>query len=219
MKHLILFDLDGTLVETGPGILYALKQAFRQHRLPVPPDASLHRFIGPKLEDSFRDFAGLDQTMVPRMVDTFRVHYQQQGIRMGGPYAGMIEVLRALGEDAVLAVATAKPQDSAHWVLEHFGLRPLFETLVGSDPDTGLVDKRDIIARAVRCHADCDPARTLMIGDRIYDFEGAAAHGIASVAVRYGYGTEDEFTRADHVVDTPGELIALCRSLQAQDRS
>lgn len=209
MKKLILFDLDGTLVETGPGILDSLKKTFKETKRAVPEDKILERFIGPRLEYSFQTYADIPEEEIGLMLKIFRKFYNKEGIFMGAPYPGMVETLQKLSEHCVLAVASAKPQSSVNIVLEHFGLKKYFQTLVGSDVLLNRIHKNEIITEVMKNHPDIVQEEMWMVGDRIYDIQGAKNLGIDSIAALYGYGLDEEFIEATHCITTPGELIPL----------
>jgi phosphoglycolate phosphatase len=212
MTKLILFDLDGTLVETGPGILNSLKKTFKEIGKDLPDDETLERFIGPTLDYSFQTYANISEEEVPLMVQTFRKYYKSEGIFMGGPYPGMIRTLEWLSERCQLAVATAKPQSSAETVLCHFGLKDYFKTVVGSDFLIKRIEKNDIITKVLESHLDIPKDKIWMVGDRIYDIQGAKSLGINSIGATYGYGLDEEFREATHLIDSPEQLIALWES-------
>ncbi len=212
MKKLILFDLDGTLVETGPGILNSLKKTFREIGKDLPDDETLERFIGPTLDYSFQTYANIAEEEIPLMIQTFRKYYKNEGIFMGGPYPGMVRTLELLSERCQLAVATAKPQSSAETVLCHFGLKDYFKTVVGSDFRCNRIAKDDIITKVLESHLDTPRDEIWMVGDRIYDIQGANALGIDSIGATYGYGLNEEFREATHRIASPEELISLWES-------
>ena len=154
MKKLILFDLDGTLVETGPGILSSLKKAFQETGKETPDDDTLKRFIGPTLDYSFKTYANIPDDEIEMMIRAFRKFYKSEGIFMGGPYPGVIDTLETLSDSCVLAIASAKPQSSVETVLDHFGLRDFFQTVVGSDYTCNRIHKNEIITEVLEAHPD-----------------------------------------------------------------
>ena len=127
----ILFDLDGTLTDSGPGIMNGVEYAVREMGLAPHPKEFYRRFIGPPLQWSFRHYCGLDEAGARRAVETYRVYYSDKGIWENAPYPGIPDLLAALqAAGAALMVATSKPEVMAVQVLERFGLMP-FLTCVG----------------------------------------------------------------------------------------
>ncbi len=218
MKELVMFDLDGTLVETGPGILDALRKTFWEKGMEPPAEEILHRFIGPPLTESFHLFAGIAKEQLATMVDTFRKHYQQDGIYRGGPYPGMVETLASLGSRVSLAVATAKPQESAEIVLQYFGLRDYFDVVVGSDLATGLMGKEQIMVKVLAQYPLLHVSKAMMVGDRSFDIEAARSLGMDSVGALYGYGQLDEFAMATYCIEKPSELPEIVWSKKPKEK-
>lgn len=209
MTSLLVFDLDGTLIETGPGIFNSLRKTFIEKELPVPREDVLTQFIGPSLLDAFQEFAHISPEKAPDMVEVFRKHYHRQGIYEGQPYAGMKETLEGLAKKSRLAVATAKPEKSAQLVLEHFGLLHYFDEMVGADETIGRTHKADILAEALARFSPMDKSRVWMIGDRRFDLVGAQENEVDFVAALYGYGSRGELDQAAFAVKNPLELLDL----------
>lgn len=200
-----LFDLDGTLTESDEGIVNSAKHALRGLGIEPPCDEELKRFIGPPLTWSFHNVVGLNEADVQRATQLYRARYSQIGWRENRVYLGIAPLLRAIKRrGGHIALASAKPEVFCHQILDFFGLAPYFERVCGISLSETSPDKADIIARALP--AGVDRARAVMVGDRKYDIEGAAAVGIPSVGVLYGYGAENEFQKADYVAETVADL-------------
>ena len=189
----ILFDLDGTLTDSGPGILNGVEHTVEQMGLPRHERSFYRRFIGPPLQWSFQEFCGLDSERAREAVRVYRSYYNVTGIWENAPYPGIPELLAKLhGAGKALAVATSKPEPLAVRVLERFGLMPYLRCVAGASPDASRDQKPEAIRR---CLAQC-PGRAVMVGDRFYDIQGAHENHIPAIGVLYGYGSREEFERA-----------------------
>ena len=205
----ILFDLDGTLTESGPGIISSVRYALAKMGVPSLDDAQLRRFIGPPLLDSFRDHCGLDPADVTVAIAAYREYYATDGQFENAVYDGIPELLTSLrGAGRTLAVATSKAEVFAASILEHFDLAQYFTTIVGSELDGRRTAKADIITEAL-ARLDRPTTGTVMIGDRSHDVRGAVAVGVGSIGVLWGYGDDEELTAAgaDALAATPVELL------------
>ena len=205
----ILFDLDGTLTDSGPGILNALDYAFDKLGLPRPELSVKRRFIGPPLMESFQTLVGMDENGARQAIEVYREYYRAKGIYENEPYPGvpaLLDALKSAGKR--LAVASTKPESMCRVVLKHFGLDAYFDAVCGSTGDDQT--KAEVVRRALDA-LGADPAATVMIGDREHDVVGAHACGIPCVGVTYGYALPGEFERcgADRTADTPDELRVL----------
>ena len=205
----ILFDLDGTLTESGPGIISSVRYALAAMGEPALDDEQLRRFIGPPLLDSFRDYCGMDPAEVTVAIAAYREYYATDGQFENSVYDGIPELLTSLRlAGRTLAVATSKAEVFASSILEHFDLAQYFSTVVGSELDGRRTAKADIITEAL-ARLDRPTTGTVMIGDRSHDVRGAAAVGVGSIGVLWGYGDDEELTAsgADALAATPDELL------------
>lgn len=207
----ILVDLDGTVMESALGITRSLAAALEELGFPVPPPARLVEFVGPPIFDGLRDVAGLTGDDALRVLERYRARYRELGAFEAEPYAGIREALERLRAIAPLAIATSKPESIATRILDHFGFSPLLTVVAGASDDERRSAKADVITRALELlvAAGIDTARPVMIGDRIHDVEGAAAHGIPTILAGWGYGSPDEAAGAIAVAETPADLPAL----------
>jgi phosphoglycolate phosphatase len=197
----VLFDLDGTIVDSAPGITSTLAATFEQMGLPVPSPAELVAYVGPPILDSFRDLAHFDRETSERALAIYRDLYLEKGVFDATVYPGVEDVLP-------MSLATSKPERPARLVLDHYDLTRYFDELTGASDDEVRSKKADVIAEALRrLRADgADLSRTIMIGDRIHDIEGAAANDIPTIYVTWGYGAPPESAGAIAVVDTAAQL-------------
>lgn len=204
----VLFDLDGTLTQSEEGIMNCVAYAAERMGLPVPDAAIRRAFIGPPLTHSFEKLMGLSPADSLRATAIYRERYESVGLFENRVYPGIPALLRALKRrGAYLAVATAKPLAPSRRILEHFRLARYFDAIVGPGPQVCRAEKDELIRRAM---AGCR-GRCAMVGDRLFDMEGAGRVGIASIGVGYGYGSREELTQAGctHYAATVGELSDL----------
>ena len=208
----ILFDLDGTIADSAPGITASLGYMFRELGLAVPSDTELRQWVGPPILDSFRDLAGMTPAESSVALAIYREHYLETAGTGSPIFPGIPEVLRSIhGAGIPLALATSKPEFPASIILDHANLTPLFRVISGSSIDEIRSAKKDVIAEALtRFHMiGVDTSRAVMVGDRDYDVEGAAAHGIPTIFVNWGYGEPGEDAGSILAVDEAPELVPL----------
>ena len=207
MYDTILFDLDGTLTDSGLGITKGVQYALGQMGYEVPPRESLFSFIGPPLHKSFQRHCGVDEAGAAEMVRIFRVYYNPMGgILENEVYPGIRELLSELKKAGKrLVVATSKPQAAAELVMRHFGLDEFVPEIIGGTDDTRNT-KGKVIAYALREYG-VDPKTAIMVGDREHDVQGAAENGLPTIGITWGYGdrAELEAAGAKAVFDTPAE--------------
>lgn len=205
----ILFDLDGTLTESGPGIISSVRYALATMGMPALDDTELRRFIGPPLLDSFRDVCGFDPQEVVVAIAAYREYYATDGQYENAVYEGIPELLSGLRDAGrTLAVATSKAEVFAASILDHFELTGFFATIVGSELDGRRTGKADIITEAL-ARLDRPAPGAVMIGDRSHDMRGAVTVGVGSIGVLWGYGDDAELTAAgaDALAATPADLL------------
>ena len=209
MYKIIFFDLDGTLTDSGEGILKSLMYAFRELGYEVPPMETLRMFIGPPLVTSFHEYVNFDDETTQRAIAKYRERYVVKGIFENNPYDGIEELLKELKtKGARLAVATTKPEHMAKTVTDHYGLTQYFETVSGAVGEGD--SKADVIKKACeRMNIPSDKwCDIIMVGDRKYDIIGAHECSMKCVGVDYGFAPEGEFDEygADYTVHTVDDL-------------
>lgn len=197
-----LFDLDGTLTLSGPGITRCAQVALRHFGIDEPDLRKLEVFVGPPLNETFREVYHLNDDQIQEGVRIFRERYEKTGIFENDLIPGTPEMLKKVKDHGIrTAIASSKPQNMVYRVLDHFGIRQYFEVIVGGDPahelQRGAVksDKELVMQRALEAFSATDPnyrEKTAMVGDTHFDMEGAAAHGVYPVGVSFGYGTRAE---------------------------
>jgi phosphoglycolate phosphatase len=206
----IFFDLDGTLTDSGPGILNCAELVLTHFGIPVPSREALRVFVGPPIRDTFRKF-GVPEAEIETAVEVFRGRYTTVGKFENTPYPGIRELLEALKADGHrLYVATSKPEVTAKEILDKFDLSRYFEKICGAAMDGSRDDKAQVIAYLLGGRA---PEDVLMVGDTAYDVLGAKAHGIPTVGVAWGYGDTAQMLEAGAVkiVKKPQELLRYLR--------
>lgn len=207
----ILFDLDGTIADSAPGITASLGYMFAELGLPVPSQAELLGYVGPPILDAFRDRAGMSPVEAAQALAIYRQHYLDSG-KASPIFPGVTPLLRGIHKAQVpLALATSKPEFPASVILDHGNLTQYFRVISGASIDEIRSAKADIIAEALTRFRmiGADVSRPVMVGDRNYDVEGAAAHGIPTIFVRWGYGSPAEEAGAIASVDRAEQLTPL----------
>ncbi len=209
MPKTILFDLDGTLTDSGEGIINCASFALEHFGLPVPDRKTMRVFVGPPLRDTFCSF-GVPENRVEEAIQVYRSRYIPIGIYENTPYPGIPELLQQLHDMGHrLFVATSKPEQMAVTILEHFGLAGYFEKICGAVLDGSRDKKEEVIAYLLD---NCPNLKnTVMVGDTAFDIIGAKAHGIPGIGVSWGYGAVADMEQAGAVAiaKTPQELLEL----------
>ncbi len=215
-KQHILFDLDGTLTDSMPGITRAVQYALRRYGIEETNLDALKPIVGPPLTDSFMEFYGFSEKDAHEAVYVYREYYNERGWAENEPYEGIVEMLRVLQEDnRMLYVATSKPEAMAKRVLEHFHLLPYFKFAGGASEDGTRVRKDDVIRYVMEQCSLTKKDQVIMVGDRKHDIEGAHQAGIPAVGVLYGYGGSKELLAAgaDWIAATPKEVSERIQGL------
>ena len=190
----ILFDLDGTLTDSGEGIINCAALALEHFHIPVPSREAMRVFVGPPLTSTFRSF-GIPEEKIPEAVKVFRSRYTPVGIFENSPYPGIHQLLDTLSRHGhKLYVATSKPEEMAITVLRHFDLEQFFTGICGAAMDESRTNKEEVIAYLLEKNGTAD--NMLMIGDTVFDVLGAASHRIPTIGVSWGYGDPEEMRRA-----------------------
>lgn len=206
----VLFDLDGTISNSGAAITSAVAEALAECGYPELSQAELLHFVGPPIRDGFREVAGAREEDLEALTTAFRARY---ATRMLAPtFEGMPELVEALHAAGVpLALATSKRRSAAVQIVEHSGLTPFFAAQCGASEDGSRAWKADIVEDAIAAltAAGADVSRAVMVGDRDHDIHGARAHGLSSIFVAWGYGTPAEREGATAVAADVHELARL----------
>lgn len=220
MKKVILFDLDGTLMNTKEGITKCAAYALKHYGIYVEDLDSLDFFIGPPLHKSFEEFYGFDEKKATEAASVYRERYRDIGVYECEPYTGIEEVLNYLFEKGYqLAVATSKPEIFAKQIMEKFKFSKYFVTIVGSLLDNSRSSKKEVIEEAfaqLGVGTVYQKSEVLMVGDRKHDIIGAKQTGIETLGVKYGFARENELQEAgaDYIAEQPQDIIRIIRELE-----
>jgi phosphoglycolate phosphatase len=205
----ILFDLDGTLTDSGIGITNSVMYALQKYGIEVSDRNQLYKFVGPPLLDSFEKFYGFSKEEAKTAVEYFREYYRDKGIFENLVYDGFQDLLKSLKDKRkILIVATSKSEVFAKQILEHFDIAKYFTYIAGSNLDGTRVKKGEVIKYALESCNIVDLSKAIMIGDREHDIIGAKQVGINSIGVLFGYGDRNELEKAgaDFIVDTVEDI-------------
>lgn len=205
----ILFDLDGTLTDSGEGIINCASLALEKLGLPVPDRESMGVFVGPPLRESFPKF-GVRNEDVEEAIAIYRSRYVPIGMFENTPYPGIRALLAALkAQGHKLYVATSKPESMAKAILEKFELANYFDAIYGASLDRSRGTKEEVIAYALAQIGSYD--EIVMVGDTHYDVLGAADNGIRTIGVSWGYGKVDDMVAAGAIgiTHSPAELLEI----------
>ncbi len=206
MEKWVLFDLDGTLTQSEEGIWNSARYALERMGRPEPDAATLRRFIGPPLVWSFRELIGMTEEEAVQAQGIYRERYNTLGLFENRVYPGIRYALRRLKRAGVhMGVVTGKPENATVRILEHFGLKRFFETVVCATDNHA--DKEKMIRQALPEGF----GEAWMVGDRKFDMEGGARAGIHTLGVTYGYGSEEELlsSGAEQLARTPREIAEI----------
>jgi 5'-nucleotidase len=205
----ILLDLDGTIMDSGSGIIKSVQYVLDHFSMYHEPEEKLRKFIGPALLDSFMNFYGFSKEKAEEAVEYFRDYYPEKGMFDAFIYPGMRECIEKMaGDGKKLVLLTSKPIFFASQILQHFGLSDYFFMEIGPDLSEQSSDKTRLIEKALRegnfLKEDC-----LMVGDTKYDILAAKDVGIDSVAALYGYGEVEEISIAKYSIEKPLDLLSI----------
>jgi phosphoglycolate phosphatase len=206
--QLVIFDLDGTLTDSAEGIVSSFRYALGEIGADVPAGDLATRIVGPPMHHTLREMGLRDADAA---IAAYRADYSTRGWALNSLFDGIPQLLADLRAAGVrLAVATSKAEPTAQRILEHFGLDDNFEVIAGASLDGVRATKADVMAHAL-AQLEPLPERVVMVGDRAHDVEGAAAHGINTVVVDWGYGAADF---AGPAAVTPAAHVATVEDLR-----
>ena len=196
----VLFDLDGTLTESGPGIHNCFRYALDKMGVTEYDESLLNLVIGPPLSYSFKEFFGMNEEQAQQATDYYRERYVPIGIYENTLYPGVEQMLKDLAAAGVtLCLATSKPEAFAPKILQHFNIAQYFAVIGAASLDDSRNSKEDVIAYVLSQLKDIPKEQILMVGDRHHDLDGAAAFGLSGAGVLYGYGSQEELAACPHV--------------------
>ena len=214
MKHYdyILFDLDGTLIESAESVRVSLAHAMEALGLPCPDLSDYTKYVGPPLEDTFRGMCAVPEDQIERGMIIYRDYYDEVGQKTNKLFDGVIEMLAALRERGFkIAVCTSKNEPVAEMVCDKMNLTPYLDAICGSTFDGSRRAKADIIPYAIETLGCTDKKNALMIGDTHFDARGAQLAGVDFLGVTYGYGTVESMKACGAIgfADSPEEILHL----------
>lgn len=215
----ILFDLDGTLIDSSEGITKSVQYALKHLGIQEENLEKLYPFIGPPLIDSFERHYGLAEEAAKEAVVYYRERYADIGIFECRLYPGVREVLMQLKQQGYrIGMASSKPEEACRRILEHFEILEEFDDVVGASADGRISTKEQVLAEVFRRWEDIPSQEMCLIGDTIFDVEGANSHNIPCVAVSFGFGDMDEMLAAGAVAkcDDFAELPEIIKSQEEE---
>ncbi|MBQ7036547.1 MAG: HAD hydrolase-like protein [Clostridia bacterium] len=206
MYKTILFDLDGTILNTAEGITEGVRIALEGKGLPPLPYEIRELFIGPPLRNSFQKYCGVDADTAEALLADYRVFYGNEGLHLARPYEGIENLLKSLcASGKELFIATSKPTSYSKIMLDEWGLSGYFKEIVGAGMGKNMDAKDKIIAY---CLSKAESKNAIMVGDTMYDVIGAHQNNIPAVGVLYGFGDHDELRASKplYLAETVEEL-------------
>lgn len=211
MKKTIFFDLDGTLTDSGEGIINCAIYALEHYNLPIPSREELRVFVGPPLTDTFTKFGVAPEDAVDA-VEKYRERFIPIGMYENKLYQGIPELLETLhSEGHILCIATSKPESMAREILRYFDISKYFHYICGATLDHSRDTKEQVISYLI---SQCDSEYPwVMVGDTAFDVIGAKAHNIPAIGVAWGYGLVEEMRNAGAmaIVYDTNELLEQLR--------
>ena len=220
MYQIVLFDLDGTLTDSGLGITNAVAYALDKFGIQVKDHSELNVFVGPPLKDSFSRYYGFTPEECEKGVIYYREYYQDRGLFENEVYPGIPELLKYLKETGrKVVLATSKPEPFTRRIMEHFQLDQYFNLIAGASMDEKRVEKADVIRYALDdlgvSKEDYD--QVVMVGDRNNDIFGAKENRLKVIGVLYGYGDLEELQSAgaDDIAETPEDIARIIRKMES----
>lgn len=208
----VLFDFDGTIVDSKEGITKSIMYALEKYDIPVEDESKLEYFIGPPLYVSFYDMFGVEGELSDKLVEAYRERYAVKGIYENKIYDGILDILKELRANGVkVGIASAKPTVYVKKIIEYLEIDDLFDTVVGNELHTVISDKSHLVTKALENLNITENEKCAMVGDRHYDISGALKAGVKAVGAVYGFGSEDELNDAgaDFLAHDATELLNI----------
>ena len=203
----ILFDLDGTVIDPTYSITESVIYALEKFGISVDNREELYSFIGPPLTDSFTSVYGFSKEDADLAVKYYREHFVKTGIYLNTLYEGMETLLKKLSDEGKkLILATSKPEEYADLILKDLGVRQYFTFVCGNTLQDLRHKKEDVMSYILEKYPEISYENSVMVGDRIFDVNGAKAFSLRSLGVLYGFGGADELSGADFLAGDISEL-------------
>ena len=196
----ILFDLDGTLIDSSEGITKSTQYALAHYGIIENDLSKFYKFIGPPLVASFKKYYDFPEEQAVEAVAVYRERYNKIGLFECSLYPGVRECIEKLkAQGYLIGMASSKPEVSCRRILEHFGILELFDDVVGATFDGRIDTKEEVLNEVMRRWSDVPKDELCLIGDTMFDVEGANQVGIRTVAVTFGFGNVQEMVEAGAV--------------------
>jgi phosphoglycolate phosphatase len=207
----VLFDLDGTIIDSRVPFVNSMNYALAANGQPEREPAELLPYLGPPTQVALEELVGDNDELIRATLATYREHYARTSTETTLVYDGIPELLRQLRGQVRLAVATSKIATSAVMLLEHLGLAALFDVISGPLESALAEPKSVTVAQALAALGGAGGIKSVMVGDRLYDVEGAGEHGVPTIGVLWGAGSEQELRDAGAwaIVSAPDEIPPL----------
>ena len=208
-KKYIIFDLDGTIIDSGLGIKNGIMYSLKSIGIQNVDENILNEFIGPPLKDSYMKFFDMSEQKAREMVNKYRQYYSEQGIYEAYIYEGIENVIKDLKDkENEIILATSKPEIFAKKILNHFNLIEYFDFVGGATLDHKISHKNEVLEYVLK---ECfiNPQKGFMIGDTKFDILGGKLFYLNTIGVTYGYGSLEELkeAKADNIVNKPSEIL------------
>ena len=201
--------MDGTIIDSGPGIMRCINHTLKHYGLPEADVATLRKCVGPPLSDTFRNRFGFPEEQIMEAIQVYRAEYNAGGIFECTLYPGIAKCIRTLHDKGYDVVVTSSKHDVAcKRIVEHFDLQDNFYDVIGSTTDASRETKTEVLEAFFELHPDHKKDEAILVGDTKFDAEGAKNAGLKFLAVTYGYGTRESLqqTEALALLDTADKI-------------
>ncbi|MBR0278267.1 MAG: HAD hydrolase-like protein [Clostridia bacterium] len=203
----LLFDLDGTVIDSFEGVINSVKYSLNKLNAPIPDSEKLKKYVGPPLTESYMKFNGFDRKKAEDAIEIYREYYTEKGIYETRLYDGMYSLLEDLHKAGYeIILATSKPEKYAVKILENLCILKFFSKVCGCPMKEAGVTKIDIMNLAIKNAKTKNKSEIIMIGDTTYDINGAEYFKIDSVGVLYGAGSAEELSDATYIANDVNDL-------------
>jgi len=207
----VFFDFDGTIADSKEGCVNAVRHMFSSIGMEENDEKRLLAFVGPPVRHHLMECYGFDTEQAADAYAHFSAYYRSKGLKECGLFPGIEDALRIIkASGKTLYIATSKQEYMAHHLLGEFGLAQYFDEIFGADHENGISNKAQVLQNAIK-RLGSTPQNAVMVGDRYHDIEGAKTVGLDTIGVLYGYGDEDELTKAgsDYLADSIDDLAQM----------
>ncbi len=209
MYNTVMFDLDGTIIDSAEGIMNSFAYTFERLGLPAVPREEMGVFRGPPLHYSFGTLCGLGEEGAECAVEIYREDYREKGMYEIKVYEGVEELLRGLKARVKrILLASSKYEPYALRIIENIGFSEYFDFVAGSLSGGERGTKAEVIEYALAC-TGAEKESAVMVGDRIHDIAGARESGVDSIGVLWGYGSRAELSSAIYTAEVPAEILSI----------